>query len=128
MSGMATLAPWSVRGSRRAAGLILLAAVPVLASITTAVPVRAQSPPGPQPNATVPVTVTQATRKDVPIWLRGLGTVQANYSAQIRSRVDGTLMQVAVKEGQDVKQGDLLAVIDPRPYQAALDAGLARNK
>lgn len=128
MSEMATLAPWSIRRSRRAAGLILLAAVPVLASITTALPVRAQSPQGPQPNATVPVTVTQATRKDVPIWLRGLGTVQANYSAQIRSRVDGTLMQVAVKEGQDVKQGDLLAVIDPRPYQAALDAVLAKKQ
>ena len=76
----------------------------------------------------VPVTVTNATRQDVPIWLRGLGTVQAYLAAQIRPRVDGTLTQVPVKEGQDVKQGDLLAVIDPRPYQAALDAAMAKTQ
>ena len=49
-------------------------------------------------------------------------SVQAFNSVQVRSRVDGTLMQVPVTEGQEVKQGDILAVIDPRPYQAALDA------
>ncbi len=76
----------------------------------------------------VPVTVTTAVRSDVPIWLRGLGTVQASFSAQIRSRVDGALIQVSVREGQDVKQGDLLAVIDPRPYQAILDAATARKQ
>src|SRR5947209_8294415 len=66
----------------------------------------------------VPVTVTTVTKQDVPLWLRGLGTVQAYYSVQMRPRVDGTLTQVPVTEGQDVKKGDLLAVIDPRPYQA----------
>lgn len=75
----------------------------------------------------VPVTVTTVARRDVPVWLRGLGTVQANFAAQIRPRVDGTLSQVPVKEGQNVKQGDLLAVIDPRPYQAALDAADAKK-
>jgi membrane fusion protein, multidrug efflux system len=67
-------------------------------------------------------------RQDVPIWLRGLGTVQAHYSVQLRPRIDGTLTQVPVEEGQDVKQGDLLAVIDPRPYQATLDAALAKKQ
>src|ERR1700733_6142595 len=76
----------------------------------------------------VPVTVTKAVRRDVPIWLRGLGTVQANYAVQLRPRVDGTLTQVPVKEGQDVKQGDLLDVIDPRPYQAALDSATAKKQ
>jgi multidrug efflux system membrane fusion protein len=76
----------------------------------------------------VPVTVTAAARQDVPVWLRGLGTVQAYYAVQLRARVDGTLTQVPVKEGQDVKKGDLLAVIDPRPYQAALDAALAKKQ
>jgi membrane fusion protein, multidrug efflux system len=76
----------------------------------------------------VPVTVINASRQDVPIWLRGLGTVQAFYAVQLRPRVDGTLTQVPVKEGQDVKQGDLLAVIDPRPYQAALDAAVAKKQ
>jgi multidrug efflux system membrane fusion protein len=76
----------------------------------------------------IPVTATTATRQDVPIWLRGLGTVQAYYGVQLRPRVDGTLTQVPVAEGQDVKQGDLLAVIDPRPYQATLDAAVAKKQ
>ncbi|MDB5400251.1 MAG: efflux transporter periplasmic adaptor subunit [Rhodopila sp.] len=69
-----------------------------------------------------------AVRRNVPVWLRGLGTVQANFAVQLRPRVDGTLTQVPVKEGQDVKQGDLLAVIDPRPYQAILDAAVAKKQ
>jgi membrane fusion protein, multidrug efflux system len=81
-----------------------------------------------QSSSSVPVTVTTATSQDMPIWLRGLGTVQAYYSVQLRPRVDGTLTQVPVTEGQDVKQGDLLAVIDPRPYQATLDAALAKKQ
>jgi multidrug efflux system membrane fusion protein len=81
-----------------------------------------------QQGASVPVTVTNAVRRDVPVWLRGLGTVQAYYAVQIRPRVDGTLTQVPVKEGQDIKQGDLLAVIDPRPYQAALDSAVAKKQ
>ncbi len=76
----------------------------------------------------VPVTVDRVSRQNVPIWLHGLGTVQANYSVQLRPRVDGTLTEVAVREGQDVKAGDLLAVIDPRPYQALLNASLAKRQ
>jgi multidrug efflux system membrane fusion protein len=79
------------------------------------------------PNA-VPVSVAKVARQDVPIWLRGLGTVQANYSVQLRPRVDGTLTEVPVKEGQDVRKGDLLAVIDPRPYKATLDAAIAKKQ
>ena len=91
------------------------------------VPVTAGAQSAPQDSA-VPVTVTKAVRRDVPIWLHGLGTVQANYAVQLRPRVDGTLTQVPVKEGQQVKQGDLLAVIDPRPYQAVLDAAVAKKQ
>jgi membrane fusion protein, multidrug efflux system len=75
----------------------------------------------------VPVSVAKVTKQDVPLWLRGLGTVQAFYSVQIRPRVDGTLLQVPVTEGQDVKQGDLIAVIDPKPYKAMLDAAMAKK-
>lgn len=75
----------------------------------------------------VPVSIAKTERQDMPIWLRGLGTVQANYVAGLRARVDGTLTQVPVKEGDDVKKGQLLAVIDPRPYQAALDAAMAKK-
>ena len=63
----------------------------------------------------------------MPLYLRGLGSVQAFNSVQVRSRVDGTLMQVPVTEGQEVKEGDILTVVDPRPFQAALDAALAKR-
>jgi multidrug efflux system membrane fusion protein len=97
-----------------------------LATLTALMaPVTLSAQTGP---AAVPVTVTKVTRQDVPIWLTGLGTVQANYAVQLRPRVDGTLTQVPVKEGQDVKQGDLLAIIDPRPYQAVLDATQAKKQ
>ena len=95
--------------------------------IAAGAPVLAEAQSANQPQA-VPVTVTTAVRRDVPVWLRGLGTVQANFAVQVRPRVDGALTRVPVKEGQDVKQGDLLAVIDPRPYQAALDAANAKKQ
>ena len=75
----------------------------------------------------IPVSVARATRQDVPIYLHGLGTVQALNTVTVRARVDGTLMQVPVTEGQIVKQGTLLAVIDPRPYQATLDQAVAKK-
>jgi multidrug efflux system membrane fusion protein len=74
---------------------------------------------------TVPVSVAPVVRKDVPNYLRGLGTVLALQTVQLRSEVDGVLLKVPVTEGQDVKQGDVLAIIDPRPYKAALDAAVA---
>ena len=69
----------------------------------------------------VPVTTAAAARQDLPVYLTGIGNVQALYSVLVRSRVDGTLDSVNFTEGQEVKKGDLLAIIDPRPYQAALD-------
>jgi len=59
--------------------------------------------------------------KDVPIYLTGIGTVQAFNTVTVHSRVDGQLNKVAVTEGQDVKEGDVLAIIDPAPFQTALD-------
>ena len=85
----------------------------------------AREPAGPP---MVPVSVTPVARKDVPIFLRGLGTVLALQTVQLRSQVDGVLLKVPVTEGQDVKQGDVLAIIDPRPYQALLDAAIARKQ
>ena len=76
-------------------------------------------------DAAVTVDVAPAVRADVPGYLDGLGTVQAYYTAKITSRVDGQLDKVAFVEGQTVRKGDLLAQIDPRPYQAALDQALA---
>ncbi len=69
----------------------------------------------------VAVDTALATRRDVPVYLEGLGNVQAFYTAKITARVDGQLQRVGFVEGQLVKKGDLLAQIDPRPLQAALD-------
>ena len=76
--------------------------------------------PAPGPPA-VAVETAVATRRDVPVYLEGLGNVQAFYTAKITARVDGQLERVGFVEGQLVKKGDLLAQIDPRPLQAALD-------
>jgi multidrug efflux system membrane fusion protein len=73
----------------------------------------------------VPVTAAQVIARDVPLNLTGIGTVQAFNTVTMRARVDGELVNVAFTEGQDVKKGDVLAQIDPRPYQAALDNATA---
>jgi membrane fusion protein, multidrug efflux system len=63
------------------------------------------------------VAVAKVQRQDIPVYLTGLGSVTAFYTANIKSRVDGQIMRVNFNEGQVVKEGDLLIVIDPRPYQ-----------
>ena len=73
----------------------------------------------------VPVTSAQVMARDVALNLTGIGTVQAYNTVTIHARVDGELVDVAFHEGDDVKRGDVLARIDPRPFQAALDNALA---
>ena len=75
----------------------------------------------------VPVTTAIAQKQDVPVLQRAIGTVVAFQSVLIRARVDGTLDKVLFTEGQMVKPGDLLAQLDPRPYQAILDEALAKK-
>ena len=78
----------------------------------------------------IPVLVVQAARRDVPITTEGLGSVVAYKTVNVRSQVDGRLDRVAFKEGQAVKRGDLLAQIDPRPFEIMLhtaEAALARD-
>jgi multidrug efflux system membrane fusion protein len=87
-------------------------------------PVRADRAPT---RAVVPVSVATAARRDMPIYLSGLGTVQAEYTVGIHSQVDGKLLEVKFTEGQHVKKGDVLAKIDPRLYQAALDQAKAKK-
>ena len=75
----------------------------------------------------VPVTTGPVEKADFPVYLTGLGTVQGFNTVQVRTRVDGQIDKVAFKEGQIVKEGDLLVEIDPRPYQAALDQAKAKK-
>jgi membrane fusion protein, multidrug efflux system len=77
--------------------------------------------------STIPVSITTASRQDVPIYLTGLGTVQALFTVAIHAQVDGKLQDVFFKEGQRVNKGDVLAKIDPRLYQAALDQAKAHK-
>ncbi|HET7880953.1 MAG TPA: efflux RND transporter periplasmic adaptor subunit, partial [Acetobacteraceae bacterium] len=114
------------RGLKPALGLLLVLAAGAGVAFLSDRPAAQQARPQATP-AAVPVTVAHSTRQDVPLYASGLGSVQAFNAVQVRSRVDGTLMQVPVTEGQDVKEGDILAVIDPRPYQAALDAAVAKR-
>jgi len=75
----------------------------------------------------IPVIVTDVRRADVPIFLTGLGIVQALNSVLVKSRVDGQIMKIHFSEGQDVHAGDVLVEIDPRPYQAALNQAQANK-
>jgi multidrug efflux system membrane fusion protein len=75
----------------------------------------------------IPVLAAAAATKDVPMYLDGLGTVQAFYTVTMKAMVDGPLTSVNFQEGQDVHKGDVLAQIDPRTYQAALDNAVAKK-
>src|ERR1700738_3138846 len=75
----------------------------------------------------VRVTVAPVEKSDFPVYLTGLGTVQGFNTVVVRTRVDGQIDKIAFQEGQLVNQGDLLAEIDPRPFQAALDPAKAKK-
>lgn len=75
----------------------------------------------------VPVTTAQVARQDVPIFAEGIGSTQAYQSVLIQARVTGWLDRILFNEGQEVKPGDLLAQIDPRPYAAALAQAQAKS-
>src|SRR5215470_11633066 len=81
----------------------------------------------PDARSSVPVSVAVATRQDLPIYLTGIGSVQASYTVRINSQVEGKLQEVLFTEGQRVKKGDVLAKLDPRLFQAALDQAKARK-
>ena len=85
------------------------------------------APPTTAASPAIPVSVATAERRDVPLYLTGLGTVQAFNTVTVKTRVDGELIRVAFTEGQDVKASDLLAQIDPRPFQAAYDQAVAKK-
>ena len=111
--------------------IMILAAAAVLAAggvagyvvvVRTPHPAEAAAPP-----PAIPVVATKVTQGDVPIYLRGVGTVIAYNNVIVRSQITGQLVKIAFTQGQTVKTGDLLAQIDPRPYQAQLDEAIANR-
>jgi multidrug efflux system membrane fusion protein len=106
------------------AGILLMAVAGVAlyarASSVEAAKIRTQAEP-----KGVPVLVASTQAKDVPVILRGLGTVQAFNTAPLKSQVGGAVLQLNFKEGQDVRTGDLLIQLDARPYEAVLDQAKA---
>ena len=85
-------------------------------------PADKQAPPAPP----VPVAAAAAKQQDVPVYLRTIGSVRALNAVEIRPQVGGVLLDVPIKEGDQVKKGQVLAVIDPRPFKAALDKAQAQ--
>src|SRR5262245_36753567 len=79
--------------------------------------VESKTPPR---RAAIPVAVAAVEQKPVPLLVQAIGSVEAYSVVSVRAQVGGELMRVHIKEGQDVKKGDLLFTIDPRPFQAAL--------
>src|SRR6201981_2265327 len=79
------------------------------------------------PPPAVPVVSATVHQGDVPIYLRGVGTVIAYNNVIVRSQITGQIVKIAFTQGQTVHQGDLLAEIDPRPYQAQLDQATANR-
>ena len=115
-----------MRPSRRVLGAGLL--LSVLGTLAWVTATRAPAAAKPQP-AAIPVTVGTVTTGTMPVLLRGIGTVQADNTVTIRSRVDGQIVGVDFREGQEVAAGAPLFQIDPRPYAAALaEAEAARAK
>ncbi len=111
-------------GAALAGGLAVAAAL-ALAVWPQAQPAKTTGRPGGPDGRPVAVTVAAAARRDMPIYLDAIGTVQAYNTVTVRSRVDGELVEVLFREGQDVQAGDVLAQIDPRTYRAQYEQALA---
>src|SRR5216683_421271 len=101
-----------------ALAVVAAAGLPRLFELSPA-PAAAQTPPAGGP--AIPVTAGTVAVADVPVFLNGIGTVQASNMVTIKSRVDGQIVRIDFTEGQDVKAGAPLLQIDPRPFQAVLE-------
>src|SRR5262249_11416586 len=117
---------------RRRPWWVGLAGAPlVLLALSAASSSRGPAKKGPPPAPPVSVVAAEASRGDLGVYVSGLGAVTPLSTVAVRSRVDGQLMSVAFEEGQLVKQGQLLAQVDPRPFQAQLELAqgqLARDQ
>ena len=101
--------------------VLIILAIAIAGAGALAATHKKAPPPTPAAPPPVPVVAGKVTSQDVPIYLRGIGTVIAYNTDIVRSQIQGQLTRIAFTEGQTVRAGDLLAQIDPRPYQAQLD-------
>src|SRR5689334_5045675 len=115
-------------GRRALAAVVVIALAAIVAiwrlSVGSETPPAAAQTPPPE----IPVTAGTVVAQDVPVFLQGIGTVQAYNMVAIKSRVDGQIVKVDFKEGQDIKTGDPLFQVDPRPFQAALEQAQANKQ
>jgi multidrug efflux system membrane fusion protein len=121
---MTTVTPTSSRSTIFAIfGVVALAAMVALGLYRHG---STQAAPNPVPPP-IPVTVTTAMQRDVPIYYDALGTVQARNTVAIRAQVTGQIISIDFRQGQEVKQGDVLAKIDPAPFKAAFDQAASKK-
>ncbi len=104
---------------------LIITALAVLVLLGAWLWLRPKSPHASKGAPVIAVDVATVQASDVPVYAEGLGTVQAFYTVTVTARVDGQVDKIGFLEGQDVKQGALLAQIDPRPFQAALGVAIA---
>jgi membrane fusion protein, multidrug efflux system len=115
----------------RGAGIGLVLALLICAVLAGCGSQTAKNAKASGPPPAIPVGVATVKQGSFDVYLNGLGSVQAYYTVSLKTRIDGQIMQVNFREGQEVKEGELLLVIDPRPYQVALDqakANLAKDE
>lgn len=116
---------------RRFKGGFALAGLALVGLVVWFITARAKPPAKPARAPSVSVATATVARKDIPVSINALGAAQAWQAVTIRAQVNGRLLSVPVREGGDVRKGDLLAEIDPAPYRAALlqaEGALARDR
>ena len=116
-------------GRKSRLAVLLAVGIAVVAVAAALVVSRHERSQASQPTAppAIPVTVAEATQRDVPIYYDALGTVQAFNTVSIRAQVTGQIVSIDFRQGQEVRKGDVLAKIDPAPFKAALDQTVSKK-
>jgi len=109
-------------------GLVIVAGAGWYISQTGTAPAPRQAAGRFGAGVAIPVGIAGATKGEVPVVIRALGTVAPLHTVNVKTQITGQLLKVDFKEGQMVKQGDLLALVDPRPYDVALQQAVGQQQ